>query len=175
MPHQTMINLFVPDTFEGACASVLMHGYAKANGFGVSVRYYKGDCAQELKELKEWIKIADTENAPLPWYRGIFVCSENGFPKRQVRALRRDFRNSAILFGKNYLQKMYCYLRMGAKLSILYGGYFTYWLNEPDVRYFFESVMAGAEHYRIIWETLGSEEFEQFFSDYLHKGETKHG
>lgn len=169
--YNWMINLFVPDSFDGACASILMHGYAKYNGCGITVRYYRGDCSKELVELKDWLTIADIENAELPQCREIFICAKSNFPRKQIRDLKKDSRNTVVKFGSGYFQKMYRYLVMRSRLSLLYGGYFRYWLHTPKVHYFFETVMETPSIYQLKWDKLGSEEFEQVMSDYLHEVE----
>lgn len=178
--HDSMINLFVPDTFEGACASILMHGYAKYHGYGISVRYYRGSCVKELYDLIDSIRIANEINAALPRSRKIYILSSDGFPKKPIKELKKDYFNEIHKYGRKYLERLYSDMCRGCLISIVHSSAFTKWLNSPRVRLFFCVTIWGGrcEEENILLRNLkeafyrvGPDEFEQHFSDYLHEGE----
>lgn len=180
--HKSMINLFVPDTFEGACASVLMHGYAKYHGYGISVRYYRGSCVKELYDLIDSIRIANEVNAALPRSRKIYILSSDGFPRKPIKELKKDYFNEIHKYGGKYLERLYSDMYRGCLISIVHSSAFTEWLNSPRVKLFFRLAIWGGRHKaenltldvtREAYARVGAEEFEQHFSDYLHEGKEK--
>lgn len=165
--HDQMINLFVPDTFEGACASILMHGYAKVFGFGITVSYYRGDCIKELRMLIDSIRIAEQEGVYLPSVRDIYICGDLKIPEKMIMEFA-DERNTLIFYGKNFFPYMYfSFLRSGPSL-------FFNWLQTEKAVNFFDSAVCGdAEREPMLYEyfDLRADEFEQYISDYLHISE----
>lgn len=165
--HDQMINLFVPDTFEGSCASILMHGYAKVLGFGITVSYYRGDCIKELRTLIDSIRIAEQEGIHLPNVRDIYILGDVQVTEKMIQMLA-DERHTLFIVGKNFFPYLYFhFLRRGPSP-------FLNWLNLPRVQNFFDSSVCGdKDNEPLLYDyfDLGADEFEQYISDYLHISE----
>lgn len=172
-----MINLFVPDTFEGACASILMHGYAKYHGYGISVRYYRSSCVKELYDLINSIHIANEVNAAMPRHREIYILSRDGFPKKPLKELKKDYFNKIHKYGGKYLERLYSDMCRSSLMSIVHSSACKEWLESQRVKLFFRLAIWGGlnenenctlNEIREAYGRVGAEEFEQHFSDYLH-------
>lgn len=172
-----MINLFVPDTFHGACAAVLMNGYAKAVGYGITVRYYRDKCIKEIRDLAQSIRVAEIEGISLPSVREIYVCGEEKASKKVIQLLA-DERNTVYVYGKNYFTYLYLDFVRNNVSTFLCPSPFANWLRSEKTQNFFDSAICyDGEREPLLYRyfDLGAEEFEQFVSDYLHiEGEESH-
>ena len=73
--YDTMINLFIPRTFDGSMAAVFAHLYADDKDGGVHIVRYKNDdeLNNKVEELMRHITIADGFEAPQPEHRYVWI------------------------------------------------------------------------------------------------------